>query len=235
MYGYIYKIIVNNRESSWNNHYYIGQKKAAAFVKDYWGSGTKLESYKKHYGIKGLERTVLAVAESKEELDRLEEYYIGSLWETDQLCMNLRPGGMTAGMHHTQEAKEKISATMKEKCKSPEVYQHLVDISRARGPLSEETKRKISEANKRAYMNKEVREKVSVANKGRNPLANLTEEQIRERYAKVRATRLARNYTSNPCVAGYHWYNNGVSSTLASHCPEGYVVGRLPFKRRKKN
>lgn len=26
---------------------------------------------------------------------------------------------------------------------------------------------------------------------------------------------------------GYHWYNNGIVSTKAASCPEGYVKGRL--------
>ena len=33
---------------------------------------------------------------------------------------------------------------------------------------------------------------------------------------------------------GMHWWNNGETTAYAKECPPGYVKGRLPLKRKKK-
>lgn len=234
MYGYIYKVTVNNPDSSWHNHYYIGQKKASTVINSYYGSGTKISSYQKKYGSYGLQREILCTAQSKEELNRLEFEAIGDLWETDPLCMNTRSGGGQTGFHHSAEVRARISDTMKKLSSSPEARARLTSISRGR-TMSEETKKKISQANKEAYKSNEVRAKISAANKGRNPLANLTPEQIKERYQKAAETHkrnLASGVTSTS--KGARWYNNGEVSTLTNNPPEGFVLGRLPFTHRRK-
>lgn len=235
MYGYIYKITVNNPDSSWNGHYYIGQKKGAVVDKYYWGGGRKIGSYLKNHGSYGLVREILCWAATQEELDELERKEIGNLWKTDPLCMNYIAGGQLyprGGFSHTEATRKKISETMKAKCRDSNERARLAKISRDRGPYTEETKRKISESNKKAYQDPEVRKKVSVANKGRNPLTGLTEEQIKERYRKAAETHkrnLANGVAST--VKGFHWYNNGTTQTVSKECPEGFVPGRLPTER----
>ena len=34
---------------------------------------------------------------------------------------------------------------------------------------------------------------------------------------------------------GSHWYNNGVIQTQARECPEGFVPGRLVFRKSDSN
>lgn len=238
MYGYIYKTTINNPESSWHNHYYIGQRKSSTITNDYYyGSGAKISSYIKKHSTKGLEKEILFIAETKEELDRLEVEAVGDLWNTDSLCMNSMPGGGSGTKYsHTPETRKRISETMKRRCADPVVRARLTEISRARRPYSEETKHKISVSNKKTYENPEVRKKVSLANKGRNPLTGLTEEQIRERYAKVVRTREEhfKEGVYKTCQ-GRHWYTNGIVDTLATECPEGFKPGRTLIRKRKEH
>ena len=236
MYGYIYKITVNNPDSSWNGHYYIGQKKGAIVDKYYWGGGKKIGSYLKKYGPYGLVREILCWAATQEELNELERREIGDLWRTDPLCMNCMAGGQLyprGGVRHTEATRKKISETMKAKCRDSNERARLAKISRERGPYTEETKRKISESNKKAYQDPEVRKKVSIANKGRNPLVGLTEEQIKERYRKASQTHKTHleDGTIKPPLEGFRWYNNGTVQVVAKECPEGFVPGKLPTER----
>lgn len=72
MYGYIYKTtnIINNK-------IYIGQKKNSEFLKDkYLGSGKYLKHAIKKYGKENFKVELLDTAESQEDLDKLEKYYI---------------------------------------------------------------------------------------------------------------------------------------------------------------
>jgi len=112
MYGYIYKTTVNNGESSLNCHYYIGQKQSEMILNRYYGSGKKITSYIKKNGTRGLKREIIAVAESREELNRLEFDLIGSLWETDKICMNMRAGGYREGFKMSTESVEKLRKSM---------------------------------------------------------------------------------------------------------------------------
>lgn len=43
--------------------------------------------------------------------------------------------------------------------------------------------------------------------------------------------RMSIRSTGNTNVRGMHWYNNGVVSTMAFECPEGFVEGQLRTKR----
>lgn len=106
MYGYIYKIIINNSNSSKNGYFYIGQKKGdPKDSKWYYGSGIIINDYCKKYSkytarkIRpiiaesiGLSKEILATAESVDDLDRLEKYYI-DLYKNDKL-LNLTEGGV---------------------------------------------------------------------------------------------------------------------------------------------
>lgn len=107
MFGYIYKTVIINPNSSLHQHFYIGQKQSPAFLDYYYGSGKKLRDYfNKHCNRKwsrhiykeeakslGLHREILATAENIDELNSLEEYYVNKELN-NPLCLNLMTGGL---------------------------------------------------------------------------------------------------------------------------------------------
>ena len=74
--------------------------------------------------------------------------------------------------------------------------------------LSAETRKKLSEANKGRHFSEESCKKMSEAKKGKH----FSEEHKRK---------------LSDVQKGTHWYNNGVKSTKAKTCPEGFVKGRI--------
>lgn len=107
MFGYIYKTVIINPNSSLHQHFYIGQKQSPVFLDYYYGSGKKLRDYfNKHCNRKwsrhiykeeaellGLRREILATAENIDELNSLEEYYVNKELN-NPLCLNLMTGGL---------------------------------------------------------------------------------------------------------------------------------------------
>lgn len=93
MYGYVYQIIINDGTSKLNNHYYIGKHVSSTIDESYWGSGKILKDYIKIKGVSCLQRKIIAYAETNEELELLEKFYITEKDLNDPLCMNIVPGG----------------------------------------------------------------------------------------------------------------------------------------------
>lgn len=106
MYGYIYKITIENPESELNGCFYIGQKASEKVVENYYGSGPTLNKYYKALThrkkcnklhkdeaiVLGLHREILAWANSREELNELEEGYINAELNNTR-CLNRMNGG----------------------------------------------------------------------------------------------------------------------------------------------
>lgn len=106
MYGYIYKTTINNSESDLNEYFYIGQKASPVVVESYYGSGPTLKKYFKSVAKRvkcnklhkdeaialGLQREILAWANTREELDELEAGYVNPMLE-NPLCLNRMIGG----------------------------------------------------------------------------------------------------------------------------------------------
>lgn len=74
MYGYIY--ITRNLI---NNKYYIGQHKSEKFDDNYFGSGLLIRRAVDKYGIENFKTSMICVANSKEQLDEREIFYINYL------------------------------------------------------------------------------------------------------------------------------------------------------------
>lgn len=106
MYGYIYKTTIMNPASELYLHYYIGQKAASNVVESYYGSGPTLKKYFKSVAKRvkcnklhkdeaialGLQREILAWANTREELDELEARYVNSELN-NCYCLNKMTGG----------------------------------------------------------------------------------------------------------------------------------------------
>lgn len=159
MYGYIY--ITTNLI---NNKKYIGKHKSEIFDTKYYGSGILLKKSIKKYGIENFKVEILDVANSKDELNKLEIAYIDkfdcvqnknfynmskggdggdvvahlSPKEKEMFYKN-RPNGMS-GKNHSLDSIEKIKKSLKGKFKGI--------------PKSETHKKKISDGNKGKHVGK---------------------------------------------------------------------------------
>lgn len=88
MYGYIYETT-----DLMNGKTYIGLHRKPKFDKNYHGSGTRLLERIKKYGVKDLVTIMIDSAETEEELNSLEVYYIAERRKNGKCEYNIAPGG----------------------------------------------------------------------------------------------------------------------------------------------
>ena len=163
MFGYIYKTtnLVNGK-------IYIGQHMAEAFDKYYKGSGQLLQRAFKKYGKENFACEMLETAETKEELDGLEQFWITKLNSRDLMIgYNIvAGGGGTVGYKHTDRAKKAMSEAKKALPPMSDLWRAAIgaaskgriksDVTRAKlraarlgKKHTEETKQKLRDAHKR--------------------------------------------------------------------------------------
>ncbi len=186
MYGYIYQII-----NLLNNKSYIGKHKSNEFVDTYMGSGKIIRRAISKYGIENFKKVILDTADTLEELNSKEKYYIQLYDAVDnEEFYNLVEGGQGSwdyvnahryelkigmiGRHHTGEVKKRIS-DKKKGCKhTEETKQKLREIS-SKYRHTEETKKKIGDAHRGMKFSDEAKQHISEGLKGRK----LSEEHKR--------------------------------------------------------
>lgn len=143
---YIYEI-----KNKINGKTYIGQRlcpknKFPETDVKYMGSGKILIRSKEKYGIENFSKSILAVTETKENIDILEKFFIALYRSEGKAEYNIADGGEGG----TNEIiRKKISETLKGR-------HH-----------SEETKRKISNGNKGKIISEEHKKRISLKNKGK--------------------------------------------------------------------
>lgn len=156
MYGYIY-LTTNNI----NGMKYIGQKKSEKFLHEkYLGSGSYLIRAIKKYGRDNFNTVLLDTADSFNELNEKEKYYIAlyNAVESDGFY-NQSPGGVLFGeghiKHHTEETKRKISLKSSGenngfygKHHTKETREKMREAWKTRSPVSKETREKLSKVHK---------------------------------------------------------------------------------------
>ena len=174
MFYYTYKITL--LKGSLAGHYYYGQHRTNNLNDSYAGSGIVIKDYFKKYDKiehQTYIKDIIAFYNSPEELNKAEFELIGDKYITDNLCLNLIPGGngkgRNKGYKHTEETKQKISESNKGKIISSETREKMSEIAKNRKgrKLSDETKEKIRiAALNRAPISEETKQKISKANKG---------------------------------------------------------------------
>lgn len=156
-YGYIYKTI-----NLINGKMYIGQKKSSKVVNSYFGSGALMKKAIEKYGKENFSREILDWAETFEELQEKEQYWIAyyNAYESDDFY-NLDKGGKgILGYKHTKKAKEKISENNARYWKGKSLHPNTMEAAKeARKKLAEEGKLK-----RRGYT-EEQKQKYSLAMK----------------------------------------------------------------------
>lgn len=132
------------------------------------------------------------------------------------------------GRKLSEETKRKISEASKGKKMSEEARQKMSEANKGK-VLSEDTRRKISESNTGKKMSEEARQKMKqnhVGSKGKH--WKLSEEN---RKNQSKATK----GISKEWLKGTKWFNDGKINIRAKFCPNGFVEGRLSFKKSNIN
>lgn len=186
---YIYRIT-----NKINGKTYIGQHKYKKLNDSYMGSGVYLAKAKKKYGIENFEKEILySHIQYKETADDVERFAIAKERAIGKAEYNIADGGLgSAGFHHTEEHKQKLSEAMKgnqyskgkrmsdeQKRKISESLKGIVPWWKGKTSphkghkQSEEVKRRLSEINKGKkgywlgkHISEETKKKLSEINKG---------------------------------------------------------------------
>lgn len=177
-YGFIY--ITTNMV---NGMKYIGQKIFNNNWKGYLGSGVYFSRALKKYGKENFYREIIAIAYSKEELNKLEIEYIknhSAVENNDYYNISYGGDSVMLGRKHSKESRKKMSKTHTGKILSKETKRKLSEITKGKNHYlygkhpSEETKRKLSEAKKGDKNNnynkprsEETKRKISESNQGK--------------------------------------------------------------------
>lgn len=74
MFGYIYKVT-----NMVNDKIYIGKKHSAVFLNDYYGSGLLINRAIDKYGLENFKLEMIDTADSLEELNEKEKFYIKNM------------------------------------------------------------------------------------------------------------------------------------------------------------
>lgn len=232
MYGYIYKITCT--AGSFSGRFYIGQRRWSGDIeKDkYKGSGKLINDYYKKHPNE-YTKEVLAIAESREELNQLEKDFIAPHLNT-QDCLNVREGGnhdydYTA----SEETRAKLSRALKGRtcwCKGMKLW-----YSARRGVrLSEETRRKISNSKmgqssprKGVHLSDETKAKLSASHKGRSyctkgkpptPAKKAHLDAIRRQYAVLQIDKDTGNVIAIFESSKDAWRKTGICATTIQRC-----------------
>lgn len=141
-----------------NGKTYIGQHKYKKLDDNYMGSGIHIKRAIKKYGIENFEKEILySRIQYKEAVDDMEKFAIAKERAKGKAEYNIANGGQSsAGFHHSEEYKRKLSETMKGNT-----------INKGKR-YSEETKRKISESKKGTKHSEDWCKKMSEIMKGRH-------------------------------------------------------------------
>ncbi len=100
-YHYIYKTTCNV-----NGKYYIGMHSTDNLEDGYLGSGKRLWHSINYHGKENHEKVILEYCKNREQLKKREEEIVNEQLLSEELCMNLKPGG--SGGFVNEEHKRKF-------------------------------------------------------------------------------------------------------------------------------
>lgn len=174
MYGYIYLII-----NKVNGKTYIGKRKSPKkwYEDTYMGSGKRLYSAKKHYGIGNFEKFLICYTSSEKDACEKEVFWIAEYKKRGKAEYNIQNGGQGGGFPWTPEMREKLEGRkrstearkrMSDSHKGQVAWNKGKPSSKKGCHLSEETKKKIAESQKGKHPSEETLKKLSESHKGKH-------------------------------------------------------------------
>lgn len=161
MIYYLYKITNNI-----NGHFYYGRRAYSGSLLEqdsYFGSGTRLKTAIKKYGLENFSKEIIQTFESEEDLIQAEKILVNEDIVNNPKCYNLAVGGKGGYTYyaerkfkHTDESKQKISLANKGRHR-PDSRDTLIRLGINKWwsgkTRSEEDKKAKSEAAKKAIEN----------------------------------------------------------------------------------
>ena len=203
---YIYEIT-----NKINGKTYIGQHSFREIDDGYMGSGILLQAAFKKYGIENFFKSIIASdLETQEEANQAEKLCIIVARHFGKAEYNIADGGQGGalrgftGHHHTEESKKKTSEATSGSKNGMYGRHHSKET---RELMSEKATGRVATFKGRKHTEE---------SKEKNRLAHLGKHFSKETREKMSKTR-----------KGQHWFNNGVISTRAYECPQGFQVGRI--------
>ena len=244
-YGYIYLTtnLINGMK-------YIGQHSAKEFDKYYYGSGVLIKKALSEYGVENFKCEIIEWCDTFEELNEREKYWIRYYnADLDDNFYNRAMGGSNSkfclrgknhpwyNRKHSEESLKKMSKS-KQGENNPMYGKHHTDETKEKMRESQlgDKNHMYGQSEKSYWFNKhrdeETKRKISenrilnrVAAKENNPFYGKTHSKE----DKIKMSEASKDRT---------WINNGdinkkvKNYELDSYLDNGWVKGRLPFKRR---
>lgn len=242
-YYYVYKITCTS--GSLKDSYYIGQHKTNNINDGYKGSGTLIRNYFKKFPNDYI-KEILCFCNNVDELNEMEKFYIGNLYKTDDLCINLVAGGTYGEI--SDEGKRRIGETSSIRMKNdnpmknPDIAKKVADKNRGKCYISDDGKRRIGEYSSirmkkdNPMKNPDIAKKVANTKKGMK-LSEETKQKISERLKGIsrsdeykKKMSLSKQGEKNGAF-GRRWMNNGVEQKfvkfddISLFLDNGYVFG----------
>lgn len=157
MFGYIY--LTTNLI---NGKVYVGKHKSATYDEHYYGSGKIIQNAIKKYGIKNFSNEMLYEADTLEDLNTKEKYYIKKYRELyGNNCYNIADGGdggdtFSGKSEEEQNAFiEKMTIINKKRCNTVE-FKTKMSIAGHKRYIDENERKLQSERSKKAWSNPEL-------------------------------------------------------------------------------
>lgn len=246
MHNYYYTYKITLLKGTLTGHYYYGQHRTNNLNDNYCGSGRKLKDYYKKYGKVDGEtyiKEILAFYNNVDELNKAETELVADKYKTDNLCLNLKSGGIQPG--YSVETRNKISKALKGRTLSEETKYKLSITHKGKQSWlgmhhSEEAKQKIRES--KINMSEETKQKIRESILGRHWIHNGTKsKQVDDNCLNYwldagwiygRGPLKQRNKQSN---TGKHWIHLDGKTKLVDKDYLNYWLDDGWFYGRKKN
>ena len=212
-----------------NNKTYIGQRKCPENklpeTDKYMGSGTYLKNAQRKYGLQNFTKEILAITETEENINLLEEVFIKLYREIGKAEYNIADGGQIRfSGENAIKVYSKISNSHKGHKTSEETKRKMSQSHKGR-KISEETKRKLSQSLKGRKHNEEAKRKISQSHKGRKHNEEAKRKMSQSHKGHKTSEETKRKISE--IHKDKHWFNNGLVEKLLMICPEGFIAGRL--------
>lgn len=182
MKPYIYKITINDQESTLHNCFYIGVRVKPSSTPDkdvYWGSSSILDNYYRKRGKSKVIKTIIGIFDNIEDAYINEKLIVDNNLLSDPLCLNRQVGG--SGGKSPLYVKPPSIVNINHKTKNKQVYNDgsrhyylLVDdpriltLTKGRLPLNDHQKEGTRNPRKAFVRTEEHKQNISKSQRYRN-------------------------------------------------------------------